>query len=295
VPAETAGKPSDDLDSSSAGGSCLTRLTISLAAAAVGFVILFAVAYFLLPQLGIPTSLHPATATALPATLTATASHTPIPPTYTPSPSQTQTHTPSATASATPTPTHTPTPTITLPPTEAPLIAIAKSQAYCRYGPSPAFLPNVDIFQGDSMTVNGRYQYGSWLWVRPDKVDRSCWIAAFLVEPAIDLNTLPIIDYASYLPITDAIAPPENVTAVRNGDTVTVTWSPIDVTPSGARGYLIDVFVCQDGAYIHFLSNPENTHIAIIDQPDTCAGPSGGLLYGAAATGYTQPVTIPWP
>ena len=109
----------------------------------------------------------------------------------------------------------------------------AKSQAFCRYGPSPAFLPNVDIFIGDKMVVNGRYAYGGWLWVRPDKVDRSCWIAASLVEPAIDLTVLPIIDYASLLPITNAIAPPENVEAERNGDEVTISWDPIDVTPEG--------------------------------------------------------------
>ena len=56
----------------------------------------------------------------------------------------------------------------------------AKSQAFCRYGPSTAFLPNVDIFQGDTMAVNGRFQYGGWIWVKPDKVDRSCWIASIV-------------------------------------------------------------------------------------------------------------------
>lgn len=299
MPAAAAGSPTNEREANSAGSSCLTRLIIGLAAVAVALVCLVAGAYFLLPRLGVPISLFPDTATFTPVPPTGTPSPTATPaPTGTPvPPSPTATPSPSPTATSTPTATPSPTlsPTITSPPTQAPLIVTAKSQAFCRYGPSTAFLPNVDIFQGDTMVVNGRYQYGGWLWVRPDKVDRSCWIAASLVDPAIDLSTLLIIDYAALLPITDAIAPPDNVSAVRNGGTVTITWDPIVVSPSGARGYLVDVFVCQGGAYIHYLANPEDNHIAIADQANTCPGPSGGLLYGVAATGYTQPVTIPWP
>ena len=299
MPAKAAGSSSNDRDGSGSGKGCLTRLTIGLAATVVGLVCLFAGAYFLLPSFGIPISLRQGTATptAIPATDTPlptsspAPTETPLPPT----PTSTQTPLPSATLTRTPTPSPTSTPTITLPPTEAQLIATAKSQAFCRYGPSTAFLPNVDIFQGDTMVVNGRYQYGGWLWVRPDKADRSCWIAASLVEPVIDLSTLLIIDYAALLPITNAIAPPDNVSAVRNGSTVSISWDPIEVSPEGARGYLIDVFVCQGGAYIHFIANPEGAPYNITDQANTCPGPSGGLLYGAAATGYTQPVTIPWP
>ncbi|HUF38099.1 MAG TPA: hypothetical protein VMN57_06220 [Anaerolineales bacterium] len=301
MPSEAAGSSPDAGDGSGPGRGCLTRLAIGLAVVFVVLLCLFAGATLLLPRLGVPiglfTDTETATGTALPPSETPTAtpapSNTSEPPT--PASTATQTAIPTVTSTRTPTPSRTPTATPTFPPTEAPLVATAKSQAFCRYGPSPAFLPNVDIFIGDTMVVNGRYQYGGWLWVRPDKVDRSCWIAASLVDPVIDLASLPIIDYASLLPITDAIAPPENVAAVRNGTTVTITWDPIDVSPSGARGYLIDVFVCQEGAYIHYLANPDDNHIMITDQVGVCPVPSGGLLYGAAATGYTQPVTIPWP
>ena len=121
------------------------------------------------------------------------------------------------------------------------------------------------------------------------------WHAASLVEPAVDINSLLIVDYTQLLPITGAIAPPGNVSTMRNGDTVTISWDAINIDPSGARGYLVDVFVCQAGAYIKFIANPQGTSIDITDQQNTCAGPSGGKLYGAAATGYTEPVTVPWP
>jgi hypothetical protein len=286
---------SNEQNGSGAGSSCLTRLILGLAAAAVGLVCVLAGGYFLLPRFGVAFSLRPAAATPVPTTAPPTPTSTPAP-TDTPLP-PTATTAPSATP--TPSPTSTPTatlsPTATMTPTEDQLVVTSKSQAFCRYGPSTAFLPNVDIFIGDTMVVNGRYQYGGWLWVKPDKVDRSCWIAASLVEPAVDLSTLVIIDYAALLPITNAIAPPENVTAVRNGGMVTISWDPINVSAEGARGYLIDIFACQAGAYIHYITSTEDTHITIADQANTCPGPSGGSLYGAAATGYTVAVTIPWP
>lgn len=222
---------------------------------------------------------------------------TPVPPSETPAP----TNTPTATTTNTPTlaPTNTPTeastPTESPTPTEAAIIVSAISQAFCRYGPSTAFLPNVDIFQGDTMVVEGRYEYGGWLWVKPDKVDRHCWIAASLVEPAVDKTQIFIVDYLVSLPYTKDIAAPKNVIAVRNGSTVTISWEPINVTPEGFRGYLIDAFVCQNGAYMKFITTTNNTSYVITDQKNTCAGPSGAVLYGGTAIGYTDPVVITWP
>ena len=220
---------------------------------------------------------------------------TPVPPTDTPEPTETQTATPTSTLPPTNTATATNTPTESPTPTEAPLLVSAKSQAFCRYGPSTAFLPNVDIFQGDTMAVEGRYEYGGWLWVKPDKVDRHCWIAASLVEPAVDNSKVFIVDYLVSMPYTGEIAAPKNVVAVRNGSTVTITWEPINVTPEGFRGYLIDAFVCQDGAYLKFIATTNNTTYIITDQKNSCAGPSGAVLYGGTAIGYTDPVVIVWP
>jgi len=240
-----------------------------------------------------------ATPTTAPPTETATPTDTPVPPTDTPEPTATATDTPEPTATDTPvpspTPTDTHTPTATLTPTEAALIATAKSQAFCRYGPSTAFLPNVDIFTGDTMAVDGRYQYGSWLWVKPDKVDRHCWIAASLVDPVIDPSTVPIVDHLVSIPFTTDISPPANVSAVRNGSTVTISWDAINVSPEGFRGYLIDAFVCQNGVYLKFIANTNNTSYSITDEKNSCAGPSGAVLYGGTAIGYTSPITIAWP
>ena len=43
--------------------------------------------------------------------------------------------------------------------------------------------------------------------------------------------------------------PPQNVTAVRNGDEVTISWSQVTMTQDDDRGYLLELFVCQDTFY----------------------------------------------
>ncbi|MFH1906723.1 MAG: hypothetical protein ABIL11_04965 [Chloroflexota bacterium] len=40
------------------------------------------------------------------------------------------------------------------------------------------------------------------------------------------------------------------MTATRQGDQVSVTWSLVDMTLDDDRGYMLDVFVCQNGAYL---------------------------------------------
>jgi hypothetical protein len=158
------------------------------------------------------------TATAEPATETPAAS--PVPPTSTPAPlTDTPVPSPTATFTASPTATASAIPTETPAPTEAGLMVTAKSQAFCRYGPSTVFLPNVDIFLGDTMAVVGKFQYGGWLYVLPSTSDRHCWIAASLVEPAPDMSVLLIVDYVPLLPIT--ATRPAGQRAGRRAGTVT--------------------------------------------------------------------------
>lgn len=145
------------------------------------------------------------------------------------------------------------------------------------------------------MVVDARYQYGLWLWVKPEKVERHCWIAASLVQPAVDMSTIPIVDHLVSIPVTTDIDPPANAGAVRSGSSVTISWDAISVSPEGFRGYLIDAFVCQNGVYVKFIATTNNTSYTITDEKNGCAGPSGATLYGGTAIGYTEPVVIAWP
>jgi len=91
------------------------------------------------------------------------------------------------------------------------------------------------------------------------------------------------------------VDPPGNVTAVRNGSSVTISWNPINVRPADCRGYLLDAYVCQNGSYLKYIDDIQNTSVVITDELNTCPAGSSGKIYGVHTRGYTDPVTIPWP
>ncbi len=249
--------------------------------------------------------LTPATPTPQP-TETATASPPPPPPpppsatlkpthTSTPAPSRTPTRT--ATPPATATPTITETPTITPTPTfDFPDVTV-HTQAHCRYGPSTAFLHAADLYPGDQGVVHGRYLHSAWLYVKFDKLAYWCWVSPSVVDVVGDLNR--VVYQPLRLPEAAPLYnPPAWVRAVRQGDQVTITWAAVPMTEDDDRGYLLDVFVCQNTIYMWYpvsLPNDLSTSYTFTDQAG-CANKSGGVLYAVEKHGYIVPsLTINWP
>ncbi|MDI6770031.1 MAG: hypothetical protein QMD04_10210 [Anaerolineales bacterium] len=224
----------------------------------------------------------------------------------TPTPTDTLTETPTATITLTPTETPTPTitptgtmtpsPSITPSPTFAfPSVTVNK-QAHCRYGPAQPYLHAADLFPGDSGTVRGRYLNSNWLLIKFDKLSYFCWVAPSVIDIQGDIK---IVRYADpRLPGPSVLyGPPQRVTATRQGDQVSVTWSLVNMTLDDDRGYMLDVFVCQNGAYLWWpvsLPDQYQTGYTFTDQAG-CAGTSGGKLYAVEKHGYTEAVPIPWP
>ena len=94
---------------------------------------------------------------------------------------------------------------------------------------------------------------------------------------------------------TNQYGPPAGVTAVRDGNQVTISWEQVEMTKDKDRGYLIEAFVCQDGAYLWWtFSYPDqySTSYTITDEPG-CPAPSQGLLYTVEKHGFSKPVAIP--
>lgn len=221
-------------------------------------------------------------------------------PTTTPTPSLTATPTPipTATSTVTRTPTQTLTPTITSTPTITPTptftfpTVTVLMQANCRYGPGKAYLYAWGMYTGDTGTVWGRNDSGTWLWIQPDKIVYQCWIAASVVEIHGDIFTLRVAPVR--LPQSTLYGPPQGVTASRAGDSVTVSWQPVNMTEDDNRGYMIEANLCQNGNLIWMAVATMDTTYTFTDET-TCSEASNGLLYTVEKHGYTDPVPIPWP
>jgi len=237
-------------------------------------------------------------ACSLTATPSAAPSSTPAP-THTIRPSSTQTLTPTETQ----TPTITLTPTLTLKPTASatPTIAfpaaIANKQAHCRYGPSVAYLHAADLYAGDKGAVRARHPYSTWLYIKFDKLGYYCWAAPSVIDVTGDVPVLPTREPNLVSIGSSLYPPPQNVTAVRKGAGVTISWDQVRMSRDQDRGYFIEAFVCQNGLYLWWtFSYPDQftTSYTVRDEAG-CPEPSYGQIYTVTKEGYSKPKDIPWP
>lgn len=207
----------------------------------------------------------------------------------------TKTLTPSATSTATsilsPTAAQRVTPTFAFP------TATVNKQAHCRYGPSVAYLHAADLYPGDAGTVRGRYIYGNWLYIKFDKLDYFCWAAPSVVDVVGDVSTVAYKELNLQSIGSNMYGQPKNVTAVRDGDKVTISWEQVKMTTDDDRGYLLELFVCQDTIYKWWTdAYPDQftTSYTVTDEAG-CAQPSSGKLYTVEKHGFSEPAIIPWP
>jgi hypothetical protein len=221
-------------------------------------------------------------------TATVTASDTPAP-TDTPTPAATDT--PVYTPTITPTPSRTP--TITPTPTYDPPDAHVLEQANCRYGPGAAYLYKYGLYPDNRVEIYGRNDDGSWAYVRPWYYPDRCWVTVSVLDIFRgDIFDAPV--YYSRLPYSELYLPPETVSATRNGDEVTISWSPVWMTEDDYRGYLIETWLCKDGELVFTPLRSDETTITVHDEAG-CMAPSGGRVYTAEKHGYTQWRKVPWP
>lgn len=239
-----------------------------------------------------------APATEEPASPTRTTSTaTSAPSTETPKPTFTSSPTRAFTPTITPTPTIVLSPTITATPTFAfPTITVNK-QAHCRYGPSVAYLHAADLYPGDTGTVRGRYIYSNWLYIKFDKLNYFCWVAPSVVDVVGDVSTVAYKEFNLQSIGSNMYGPPRNVTAVRSGNEVTISWDQVRMTLDDDRGYLLELFVCQDTIYKWWTDSYPDQHSTSYTVRDEagCAQPSSGKLYTVEKHGFSEPAIIPWP
>jgi hypothetical protein len=238
-----------------------------------------------------PSPEQQATLTATSITATATSWTETSAPTLTFTP--TETFTPTITL----TPTITPTFTVTATATFAFPTATVNKQAHCRYGPSAAYLHAADLYPGDRGTVRGRFVYSKWLYVKFDKLDYFCWVAPSVVDVVGDVSTVGYKELNLQSIGSNQYGPPHNVIAVRDGDNVTISWDQMEMTKDKDRGYLLELFVCQNGAYIWWTDSYPDQYSTSYTVKDGagCSQPSSGKLYTVEKHGFSEPAIINWP
>ncbi len=250
-----------------------------------------------LASCNLPSAESQATATADAATVIADSwTKTPTS-TFTFTPTYTLTPTFTFTPTETLTPTLTFTPTISATPTYTfPTVTVNK-QAHCRYGPSAAYLHAADLFAGDVGTVRGRYIYSKWLYIKFDKLNYFCWVAPSVVDVVGDISMINYKELNLQSIGSNMYGPPKGVTAVRNGNEVLITWEQVEMTDDKDRGYLLELFVCQNGAYLWWTDSYPNQFTTSYEVKDEagCSVPSSGKLYTVEKHGFSQPAIIPWP
>ncbi|HEX5810355.1 MAG TPA: hypothetical protein VFY25_16920 [Anaerolineales bacterium] len=238
-----------------------------------------------------PSTQQQPTPTALAPTMTREVS------TVTPQPTVTFTGTATSAPTFTRTPTPEVSPTVTATATFAFPTASVNKQAHCRYGPSVAYLHAADLYPGDTGTVRGRYIYSNWLYIKFDKLNYFCWVAPSVVDVIGDVSTISYKELDLQSIGSNQYGPPTGVTAVRNGSEVTISWNQVPMSKDKDRGYLLELFVCQDTIYKWWTdSYPDqySTSYTVTDEAG-CAQPSSGKLYTVEKHGFSEPAIINWP
>lgn len=206
-----------------------------------------------------------------------------------------QTPSPSATRTGTSTPTATQTPTATITPTYAILRGRVLTLSNCRYGPGAPYLYKYALIEGSNLEVFGRNDLGTWILVRAIGGTNPCWVKASLLE--LSGGVMGLAPMYIPLPQSPYYRPPKGVSAVRQGDEVTVSWIGIRLREGDETAeapYLIEAWLCQDGQLV-FTPVGVYAHAFTLVDERGCSEPSHGRLFIVEKHGYTRPTEIPWP
>ena len=217
--------------------------------------------------------------------------------------------TPPPTSTITPSPTPTPQPTLTYTPTSTTTVTplptyvvlrgkVIVEQAVCHYGPGAPYLYKYAVIGGSNLEVISRVEAGDYLEVQAIGGDNPCWVNAKYMQVQGDLmNVKPVPADQVKLPPSPYYAPPASVTATRQGDQVTVIWSPLVLHPgddSEQTPYVLEAWLCHTGQIIFTPFGAYQTTIKVADEPG-CSQSSRARLLAAEKHGYTRPLEIPWP
>lgn len=197
----------------------------------------------------------------------------------------------------TPMPIETPTPTgpTQFTPGTILTVTVSVATANCRFGPDTAYAGPGRLRYGKVLEAIGRDEGGQWLLIREPGGQNSCWMNTVTLNVEGNVNNLSVAP--AKLPINPAYPAPSNITSSRVGEWVQLRWGEVSI-PSTAiypeGRYLLDLWLCQNGGFVHALLSTNDLSASLQDQPG-CAEASHGQIFTATREGYSQPAAIPWP
>jgi hypothetical protein len=176
----------------------------------------------------------------------------------------------------------------------------------CRYGPGDIYLYRFGLIPGNRIEIYGRVELRSgremqtWLWGLAEGYLDRCWVNARDVQLNGELSSLEMVyPGKAEIPLTFNWPAPQNVRALRRGNSVSIYWDFFDL-PLGEREseqsprYVLELWLCQNGEVAFTPIGVMESSLIVIDEPG-CTEPSHGRIYLAEVHGYVGPVEIPWP
>jgi len=215
--------------------------------------------------------------------------------TQTPLPTLAPTSTQTVQPSATQVPSNTPSPI----PTYSVLRGVVNEEhVMCFYGPSKAYLYKYGLLGGNRLEILGILEDTGYLQIKAIGGSNPCWMNMEFMDVQGDVSLLhPLDPLEVKLPFSPYYGALDSVVATRSGNEVTISWSPMVLRAgddSEQEPYLVETWVCQEGAIVFIPFGVYETEVTVVDEPG-CSQPSFGRVYGVEKHGYTPYLKIGWP
>jgi hypothetical protein len=164
------------------------------------------------------------------------------------------------------------------------------------------YLSKYGVVKGSNLQIIGRNEgtNGVWLYVEAIRSKNPCWVNAKVMKVGGQIADLePMYPEKAPLPKSPDYHAPTGVTAVRQGDQVTISWDFTTPIPPGMREsekspyYLVELWTCQKGQIVFTPIGAYDSTVTITDEPG-CSAPSHGQVFLSDVDGYDGPSEIPW-
>jgi hypothetical protein len=175
---------------------------------------------------------------------------------------------------------------------------VNEEHVMCFYGPSKAYLYKYGLLGGNRLEILGILKDTGYFHVKAIGGSNPCWMNMQFMDVQGDMALLQPIDPLEVkLPFSPYYGALDSVVATRNGNDVTISWSPMDLRAgddSEQEPYLVETWVCQGGSVVFIPFGVYETEVTVLDEPG-CSQLSFGRVYGVEKHGYTPYLKIGWP